>query len=237
MYHLSYLETALRLGVAILSGGLIGFEREKKGRDAGFRTHILVCVGACLFALIEQESAYGLLRLAEANETVSQVLTFSAHRLTAQVVSGIGFLGAGTIMLTKRSIKGLTTAASIWVCAALGIAAGMGYYVLALAGAVVILLTLVAIKRIFAFPHMKKLTVAYAGPENFDEAVMAHIRRSGARIIGADSKTTLEDGKVTHETDYHVDARRIKDETGFLQEIYELGPFHHVLLQDLGDDY
>lgn len=237
MVHLSYLETAIRLGVAIVSGGLIGYERERKGRDAGFRTHILVSVGACLFALIEQESAWTLLAMAETNDLAAQMLTYSVHRLTAQVVSGIGFLGAGTIILTKRSIKGLTTAASIWVCAALGIASGMGYYDLALAGALVILLTLVAVKRIFSFPHMKKLSIAYAGRGDQSQAVTAFLRQQRVRVLGQDAKIVLTDQQMTHETDYHIDARYIADESAFLQAILALGPFREVLLQDLGDDF
>lgn len=236
MFYLSTLEIAIRLGVAILAGGMVGFEREKKGRDAGFRTHILVAVGACMFALIELESASAMLNLAAANENASKILTLSVHRLTAQVVSGIGFLGAGTIMLTKRSIKGLTTAASIWVCAALGIAVGMGYYLIAGLGALVILLTLVAVKRLFSFPHMKKLSVSYVGSEDYNPVIENHLREHRIRILGVDAKTTLGEGKLTHETEYHVDARHLTDETAFLQQIYDLGPFRQVLMQDMGDD-
>lgn len=237
MVTLSYLEIALRLGVAILAGGIVGFEREKKGRDAGFRTHILVAVGAALFALIELETATKLLKLAAADENASQIISFSTHRLTAQVVSGIGFIGAGTIILTKRSIKGLTTAASIWVCAALGMAAGFGYYVIAGAGSLSILLTLVVIKRFFSFPHMKKVRVSYKGLKDYTEIIENELRKNGIKILGVNAKTSLIEGNVSHHLEYHVDTRHLTDEINLLHEVNELGLFEQVVLQDLGDDF
>lgn len=237
MISLTYADIAIRLGVAILTGGMVGYEREKKGRDAGFRTHILVAVGACLFALIELETAIAVLKIVGTQEGASQVLNFSVHRLTAQVVSGIGFLGAGTIMLTKRSIKGLTTAASIWVCAALGIASGMGYYVIAGAGALVILLTLVVVKRIFSFPHMKKLTIAFDGSDELMKQVENLLRQSNVRILGTDTKIKLEEETAEYLVEYHIDARHIADCAEFLRSVHSMGPFRQVLLQDLGDDF
>ena len=237
MFTLSYLEIALRLGVAILAGGIVGFEREKKGRDAGFRTHILVAVGAALFALIELETATRMIKLVAADENASQVMSFGAHRLTAQVVSGIGFIGAGTIILTKRSIKGLTTAASIWVCAALGMATGFGYYVIAGAGALSILLTLVVIKRLFSFPHMKKVRVSYAGLKDYSSIIEDQLRKNGVKILGVNAKTALIDGEVAHHLEYHVDTRNLSNEINLLKEVNDLGLFQQVVLQDLGDDF
>ena len=105
----------IRLVVATLLGAVIGLEREKHGRPAGLRTHILVALGSCLIMLL---SIYGF--PAERN--------WDPGRLAAQVVSGIGFLGAGTILRDGTSIRGLTTAASLWVVAGIGLAAGSGFY-------------------------------------------------------------------------------------------------------------
>ena len=182
MNYLEFQEIAIRLAVAVLAGGMVGYEREKKGRDAGFRTHILVAVGSCIFALIELESVFSVILLAQTSEIARQVVTFDLHRITAQVVSGIGFLGAGTIIITKRSVKGLTTAASIWVCAALGMSAGYGYFRLVLAGTVVILLTLLVIKRIFFFPKVKELSIEFSNQETLEREIVTFLSSIGWRI-------------------------------------------------------
>ncbi|EHQ92042.1 MgtC/SapB family protein [Desulfosporosinus youngiae] len=110
-------EIALRLFLACVFGGVVGFERERNDSPAGFRTHILVSLGSALIMIL---SMYGF------NEFTT--LTKDPARLAAQVVSGIGFLGAGTILRDKTSVKGLTTAASLWVVAAIGLAVGAGFY-------------------------------------------------------------------------------------------------------------
>lgn len=110
----------LRLALAVLMGGLIGFEREANSHPAGLRTHILVCLGATLIMLL---SMYGFSDFAKLDN-----VRLDPARLAAQVISGIGFLGAGTILYTGKSITGLTTAASLWVVAAIGLATGAGFY-------------------------------------------------------------------------------------------------------------
>jgi len=122
--------------VAALLGGAVGLEREYRDKAAGFRTHFLVALGSALFMII---SAYGF---AEALTTTEHRLDVS--RIAAQVVSGIGFIGAGTIIFQKNVVRGLTTAASIWVTAAIGLACGAGMYVLAAAATMFVLLGLEA---------------------------------------------------------------------------------------------
>lgn len=119
-----------RILLAMFLGGLIGIEREKSKRPAGFRTHILVCVGSCMTALI------GLFVW---NETGSMV---DPLRISAQVISGIGFLGVGTILVKEHDhITGLTTAAGLWATAAIGISCGYGFYTVALMGTLVVAVT------------------------------------------------------------------------------------------------
>lgn len=119
-----------RMLLAMLLGGCIGLEREKSKRPAGFRTHILVCVGSCMTALI------GLYVVYEMGATSDPV------RIAAQVISGIGFLGVGTILVKEHDhITGLTTAAGLWSTAAIGIACGYGFYVGALVGTLVVAVT------------------------------------------------------------------------------------------------
>lgn len=124
------LSTVFRIFLAMFLGGLIGMERERSKRPAGFRTHILVCVGSAMTALI------GLFVLYEMGADTDPT------RISAQVISGVGFLGVGTILVKEHDhITGLTTAAGLWSTAAIGIACGYGFYVAALVGTFVVTLT------------------------------------------------------------------------------------------------
>lgn len=127
---------ALRLLLALIMGGLIGMERGLHGRAAGMRTHILVCVGACMTALV----GIYIMRI-NPNENVT--------RIAAQVISGIGFLGAGTIMIRNQSIiTGLTTAAGVWCTATIGIALGYGFYLGAAVATIIALITATWLTRL-----------------------------------------------------------------------------------------
>jgi len=142
--ELHFGEILLRVVLAGILGGAIGAEREIREREAGLRTHMLVSIGAALFTLV---SAYGFSDFHFSN--VSGV-TYDPTRIAAQVVTGIGFLGAGAIIRQGLSVRGLTTAASLWVVAAIGLATGAGYYSAALITTVVVLVSLWPL-RIVAF--------------------------------------------------------------------------------------
>nr|WP_246570143.1 MgtC/SapB family protein [Lentibacillus saliphilus] len=126
---------ALRIFVALILSGLIGFERELKNHSAGFRTHILVGIGSCLMMLL---SLYGFEALIDRYDNVR----FDPARIPSYVISGIGFLGAGTIIVYGGTIRGLTTAASIWAVAGLGLVVGIGMYSTAIFTTFLILLSL-----------------------------------------------------------------------------------------------
>jgi putative Mg2+ transporter-C (MgtC) family protein len=125
------------MGAAVL-GGAIGFERERLSWAAGLRTHMLVSVGSCLMMLV---SAYGFSHIMQADHVM-----LDPSRIAAQVVSGIGFLGAGSIILRNEVVRGLTTAASVWAVAGVGLAMGGGMIVPATAATVIVLLILAGIK-------------------------------------------------------------------------------------------
>jgi putative Mg2+ transporter-C (MgtC) family protein len=131
-------EMLIRLVAAAALGSLIGFERERLLWAAGIRTHMLVCVGSCLIMIVSQ---YGF-----TNILTQQNVVLDPSRIAAQVVSGIGFLGAGAILARGEIVKGLTTAASIWTVAAVGLAVGGGLYLAACASTVIILIILAGIK-------------------------------------------------------------------------------------------
>jgi putative Mg2+ transporter-C (MgtC) family protein len=142
--EVNLISIAVRIAFAFLVGGIVGFERGKKGRAAGFRTHILVCVGSCLATLTGQY--------------IISVLEMSGDpaRLGAQVISGIGFLGAGTIITTgKNHVRGLTTAAGLWSTAAIGLAIGIGFYEAAIVGSIAIVFTIVILHKFDYFIFAK----------------------------------------------------------------------------------
>ena len=127
------MEFIFRVFVAALLGGMIGFEREYRAKEAGLRTHFLVAMGSALFMIVSQ---YGF------NAVLGTSITLDPSRVAAQVVSGIGFIGAGTIIFQKHVIKGLTTAAGLWVTSAIGLACGSGLYLLSVASTLLVLLCL-----------------------------------------------------------------------------------------------
>lgn len=127
--HMSDLNIVVNLLAAFVLGGAVGWVREMEGKTAGLRTHILVCVGSALFMMLSGEM---LLRSGLADP----------GRIAAGVVTGIGFIGAGCIVQARGAVRGITTAASIWITAAIGVASGTGFYVGAIVAAIITILTL-----------------------------------------------------------------------------------------------
>ncbi len=141
--EITYLAVALRIFAAIILGGLIGLERGLKNRAAGLRTHMLVCVGACLIMVT--------------NQFIYQTTgTGDPVRMGAQVISGIGFLGAGTIMVTRRhQVKGLTTAAGLWTAAGVGLTLGIGFYEAAAMGSLAVFIVMTLMQKMDNRVHRK----------------------------------------------------------------------------------
>lgn len=171
-----YVEIFLRLFLAGILGGVIGFEREQTHRPAGFRTHILVCLGSAL-VMITSEFIFDRYHLST---------NLDPARLGAQVISGIGFLGAGTIIREGINVRGLTTAASLWAVSCVGIAAGIGFYEGAVIATVLIFLTLIALKRTEKLLIRKnKLRVVYVESENVSGQIgqiTGAFERSGVEV-------------------------------------------------------
>ncbi|MCC3375836.1 MgtC/SapB family protein [Cohnella sp. REN36] len=169
----------LRLLLSVLLGGLIGYERERKNHAAGLRTHTLVCLGSCLIMVL---SIYGFSEFVD-----QQGVNRDPARLAAQAITGIGFLGAGTIMFTGKSITGLTTAASLWVVMAIGLAVGAGFY---LAAAFSVVLALIVL---WGLNILEKRYVNHTGEHMFTVTVDANnvstepmqqlLLRHGAKLL------------------------------------------------------
>jgi putative Mg2+ transporter-C (MgtC) family protein len=147
---LNWDESLLRLALAAVLGGLIGVERELREREAGLRTHLLVAVGSALFTIV---GAYGFHDFLSSGESVVRA---DPTRIAAQIVTGIGFLGAGAIIRQGFSVRGLTTAATLWVVAAVGLASGAGYYSAAVITTGLVLIALYPL-RILAYRILRRL--------------------------------------------------------------------------------
>jgi putative Mg2+ transporter-C (MgtC) family protein len=188
VWSIPYWETAFRLFMAVLLGGLIGWEREKDAHPAGFRTHILVCLGSALIMLI---SIYGF-----SDFMKEENVQADPARLAAQVVSGIGFLGAGTILRHGFTVSGLTTAASLWVVAGIGLAVGAGYMfgaVLTTAFALVSLELLNRLERLLVRRHRLKTIVVYVKDE---PGKLGEIASRLGEIGASIRKVTIDEGDL-----------------------------------------
>jgi putative Mg2+ transporter-C (MgtC) family protein len=188
---LNWDESLLRLALAAVLGGLIGVERELREREAGLRTHLLVALGSALFTIV---GAYGFHDFLNSGATVVRA---DPTRIAAQIVTGIGFLGAGAIIRQGLSVRGLTTAATLWVVAAVGLASGAGYYSAAVITTALVLLALYPL-RVLAYrilvrfrPEDGRLLVELR-EGTAPGAVIDHVESLGARI------QSLE---VSHEAD------------------------------------
>lgn len=191
------LELALRLLLAAVLGGLVGLEREASGKPAGFRTNLLICVGAALLTDLSVTVA----SMADPAETNAD-----PARIAAQIVSGIGFLGAGTIIQARGSVIGLTTAATLWVVAAIGMSVGAGAYLEAIGTTLLVILALILLGRVeerfTREPPERTLQITLAAEPEMPGRTVDALRDAGFRV------TTLE---IEKRTDSYVLVVRASD--------------------------
>lgn len=170
-------DIVLRLVVATILGAIVGIERERSDHAAGLRTHALVALGAALFMLV---SAWGF------DAALRQYVVLDPSRVAAQVASGIGFLGAGTIILRREIVRGLTTAASIWAVAAIGLASGAGMFLPAAVASILVLVVLAAMRPLEAVLIRRRrrirIELTYAAGTFSEESVRDIIVAAGATL-------------------------------------------------------
>lgn len=190
-YELSLL---IKLAMAALAGGLVGLERETHGRPAGMRTNLLVAVGACTMMIISEAFTlkYGV-------DGGDSLLRLDPSRTAAQIVTGIGFLGAGVIVKEGATVRGLTTAASLWAVAGLGMAFGMGYFVLGWLSTVFIVGSLLFIKKLD--PYIKKdryltVTVTARNRDSLYDDLETLISEQGYKIADISYQVDLQADEV-----------------------------------------
>lgn len=189
---LSWETLLFRIAVAVFVGAVIGIDREIKNRPAGMRTHVLVCVGSALVALIEQQYVSDVVRLGQAS-----LINVSMGRITSTVVSGVGFLGAGTIFTAEHKITGLTTAASLWCTACIGLAVGSGYILMAIFAGIVVLVILRLMQRIIHVHTLKKLEVQFVHRQETLAFLNEYFAGMGVKVLDVDFHAeTKRDGNL-----------------------------------------
>jgi putative Mg2+ transporter-C (MgtC) family protein len=195
--HALNLALLVQLLLAVLLGGAIGIERELKGKPAGLRTNVLICIAAVLFTTLSIRMSQG---------------RGDPGRLAAQILTGVGFIGAGTILHTRGAVTGLTSAATIWVVTAIGIALGNGAYVEALGATVLVMLVLAGLGRFEEFLARQSTSsrlIVHARPQaNTVQELESLIRRTGLEVVDSASRQenvdlvvdlTLRGSKRLHE--------------------------------------
>ncbi|GKX31631.1 methyltransferase [Vallitalea longa] len=198
-------EVIIRIVIAIIVGGLIGYERQITNRPAGFRTHILVCVGAAVVSLIQIESVERTIALIHEDPSLANSLKADIGRMGAQVITGVGFLGAGTIIREKGLVKGLTTAASIWVVACIGLAIGLGMYVITAVSTIGVFVSLVILKKVEDKFIDKVVTIdmdiEYIGDKDFMKGIQKYFTTKNIKVNNIKFINEIENLDETAVTD------------------------------------
>lgn len=224
-------EVITRLLFAIVVGGVIGYERAFKNRPAGFRTHILVCVGATVISMIQIETVEQTKALIIANPVLSQALKADIGRMGAQVITGVGFLGAGTIIREKGLVKGLTTAASVWVVSCIGLAIGLGMYFISAMSTIGVFIALVILKKVedrfIDQAYTVEFEIKYDVDRDFVKQMQSyfddnHIKVKNIRFIPERQKEDKKTKEMVYDkTLYTVEVPRHKQYTEIIQELYQ----------------
>lgn len=188
-----FLDFALRLFVAGAMGILIGLEREYRAKEAGYRTHFLVALGSALMMIVSQ---YGFMDVLK-----TDLIRVDPSRIAAQVVSGIGFIGAGTIILQKQIVRGLTTAAGIWATSGIGLAVGAGMYAIGIAATLLVLLGLETLSYFFKSIGLRNMMIDFSTDDK--EAIKRVSQVFNTRnyiVVSYEMKEVPLNGKIC----YHV---------------------------------
>ena len=217
MPELETWDALLRLVVAAGLGGAVGLERELRDHEAGFRTHLLVALGACVFTLV---SAYAW---TDWTFSTREGMVFDPTRIAAQIVTGIGFLGAGAIIVRGINVRGLTTAATLWVVAAIGMAAGTGYYAVAVGATVLVLVSLGPLKIVSARmlsrvrPEEAELAINLA-PGGVGAKVLTRIEEAGGVInsVAFGDERTMD---VVLRASRRAESARVAEEISKLEDV------------------
>lgn len=196
---LSDVELLIRIFAAALIGGVIGLEREYKNRPAGMRTHTLVCLGAATIAVLESV----LLRNLAVTIPHPEGIALNIGRLSAQVISGIGFLGAGTIFVTQKKIAGLTTAASVWTVACLGLLCGFGYYLFAAINGAIVMVVLF-LQRVIHVNAAKKVEIRFLHRAETLPYINDYFASHGIKVLDVDFHVEIQSASDNSDRNLYI---------------------------------
>lgn len=209
-----YADFILRLFVAGSMGALIGLEREYRAKEAGYRTHFLVALGSALIMIVSQ---YGF------NQVLKPDLVhLDPARLAAQVVSGIGFIGAGTIILQKQVVRGLTTAAGIWATSGIGLAIGAGMYVIGISATLFVLVGLEVLSYFFRSLGVHNLVVDYSTSNKESlKRISSKFRSKDYLVVSYEMSEEKDGDKVIYHVNMMIRAKRMNEEGLMLMLLQE----------------
>lgn len=208
-------EFTLRLAAASVLGALIGIDRTYRAKDAGFRTHILVCLGSALMMIVSQ---YGF-----SDVVNGTTVRLDPSRIAAQVVSGIGFIGAGTIIFRKQIVRGLTTAAGLWATAGIGLAIGCGMFATGIVATILTLVGLEVISLIFKNVGIHTLLLQFStGNKESIKAVSAEIARMNGHVVSYEAQTVGEGETILYRISILVRALNAKNESEIIRYIQQM---------------
>jgi len=196
---------ALRLFVAGAMGVLIGLEREYRAKEAGYRTHFLVALGSALMMIVSQ---YGFMEVLK-----TDLIRLDPSRIAAQVVSGIGFIGAGTIILQKQIVRGLTTAAGIWATSGIGLAVGAGMYAVGISATLLVLLGLETLSYFFKSIGIRNMMIDFSTDDK--EAIKRVSKKFNTRnyvVVSYEMTEAYTNGKNVYHVSMVVKAKRMNEE-------------------------
>ncbi|UYX50304.1 MgtC/SapB family protein [Bacillus thuringiensis] len=188
--HINFI---IRIGVAGLLGAIIGIEREIRSKEAGLKTHFLVAVGSALIMVVSKYAFSDIM--------FEEHMALDPSRIAAQVVSGVGFLGAGTIIIQKQAVKGLTTAAGLWATAGIGLAIGAGMYVVGIGAMILVLIGLEIVSRIFKVQFLFPQNITVQMCINKQEAVQQIVETlqvKGIPILSYEVESLQQDTGVVY---------------------------------------
>ncbi|EJR20807.1 MgtC/SapB family protein [Bacillus cereus] len=207
----------IRIGVAGLLGAMIGIEREIRSKEAGLKTHFLVAVGSALIMVV---SKYAFLDIVYEEHT-----SLDPSRIAAQVVSGVGFLGAGTIIIQKQAVKGLTTAAGLWATAGIGLAIGAGMYVVGIGATILVLIGLEIVSRIFKvqFLFPQNITVQmFVNKHEAVQQVLETLQVKGIPILSYEVEASQQGTETVYKIGMQLKNISSEEQNEFIQHMQTL---------------
>ncbi|MGG5794421.1 MgtC/SapB family protein [Bacillus nitratireducens] len=212
-----HIDLIIRIGVAGLLGAIIGIEREIRSKEAGLKTHFLVAVGSALIMVVS--------KYAFSDIVFEEHMALDPSRIAAQVVSGVGFLGAGTIIIQKQAVKGLTTAAGLWATAGIGLAIGAGMYVVGIGAMILVLIGLEIVSRIFKVPFLFPQNITVQMCINKQEAVQPIVETlqvKGIPILSYEVEALQQDTEIVYKVGIQLKNISSEEKHAFIQHMQTL---------------